>query len=139
MAFGHVRETSPGKNALFLSICLPHLLSEIPSSYWISTCYAVLSISLALCDFCSSDRRFACTFLQIPPHDGHPWCSAMTFPLSGGLGTFTLKSAPMLGTLGKARVLQRTLESGLSGRLYCTIRCLPFVTRRWRRQATEVS
>ena len=37
----------------------------------------------ALCDFCSSDQRFACTFLQIPPHDGHPWCSAMTFPLLG--------------------------------------------------------
>ena len=37
----------------------------------------------ASCDFCSSDQRFACTFLQIPPHDGHPWCSAMTFPLLG--------------------------------------------------------
>ncbi|MCI7612718.1 MAG: hypothetical protein MSS66_07005, partial [Selenomonadaceae bacterium] len=29
------------------------------------------------------DRRFAYTFLQIPPHDGHPWCSAMSFPLLG--------------------------------------------------------
>ena len=37
----------------------------------------------ASCDFCSSDQRFACTFLQIPPHGGHPWCSAMTFPLLG--------------------------------------------------------
>ncbi|WP_297020156.1 hypothetical protein, partial [uncultured Dialister sp.] len=44
-----------------------------------------------------------CTFLQIPPHDGHPWCSAMTFPLSGGLGTFILKSAPMLGAPEKER------------------------------------
>jgi hypothetical protein len=26
----------------------------------------------------------------------------MTFPLSGGLGTFTLKSAPMLGAQEKA-------------------------------------
>ena len=28
--------------------------------------------------------------LQIPPRDGHPWCSAMPFPLPGGLWTFTL-------------------------------------------------
>src|SRR5690554_6703728 len=32
---------------------------------------------------CSSDRRLAYTFLQIPPHGGHPWCSAMSFPLPG--------------------------------------------------------
>ena len=25
-----------------------------------------------VCDFCSSGQRFACSFLQIPPHDGHP-------------------------------------------------------------------
>ncbi len=37
----------------------------------------------ALCDFCSSDQRFACIFLQIPPRDGHPWCSAVSFPLPG--------------------------------------------------------
>ena len=24
-------------------------------------------------DFCTSDRNFASTFFQIPPHDGHPW------------------------------------------------------------------
>src|SRR2546430_14970808 len=24
------------------------------------------------CDFCSSNQRFACSFLQIPPRDGHP-------------------------------------------------------------------
>ena len=30
------------------------------------------------------------TFLQIPPRGGHPWCSAIPFPLSGRFGTFTL-------------------------------------------------
>mgnify|MGYP001589079749 CR=1 FL=1 len=25
-----------------------------------------------ICDSCSSGQRFACGFLQIPPHDGHP-------------------------------------------------------------------
>ena len=39
----------------------------------------------------------------------------------------------------KARVLQRTLEPGPRWRLYCTSRRLPFVARRWRRKATEVS
>ena len=36
-----------------------------------------------ICDFCPSDRRFADSFLQIPPHNGHPCCSALHFPLSG--------------------------------------------------------
>ena len=44
-----------------------------------------------LWDFCSSDRRFACTFLQILPRDRHPWCSAIFFPLPGEFGTLTLK------------------------------------------------
>ena len=29
---------------------------------------------------CSSDQHFACDFLQIPPHDGHPCRSANTSP-----------------------------------------------------------
>ncbi len=28
--------------------------------------------SCLTCRFCSSDQRFACGFLRIPPHDGHP-------------------------------------------------------------------
>ena len=36
-----------------------------------------------VCDFCSSDQRFAYSFLQILPHDRHPCCSAIHFPLSG--------------------------------------------------------
>ena len=42
-----------------------------------------LSQPSLLCDFCPSDQRFAYSFLQIPPHDGHPCCSAIHFPLSG--------------------------------------------------------
>ena len=58
----------------------------------------------ALCDFCSSDQRFACTFLQIPPHDGHPWCSAMTFPLLGQSRDFhPLECAHAGRTYKKAR------------------------------------
>lgn len=33
-----------------------------------------------VCDFCSSGQRFACGFLQIPPHDGHPCRPASSSP-----------------------------------------------------------
>ncbi len=40
-----------------------------------------------VCDFCSSSRRFACDFLQIPPHYGHPCRPADSSPCRacGGL------------------------------------------------------
>lgn len=44
----HVRETSPGKNKIFLSMCLPHLLQAIPGSIGTSTCCAALSLLTAL-------------------------------------------------------------------------------------------
>ena len=42
--------------------------------------FADLSVFQSLiCDSCSSDQRFAYSFLPIPPHDGHPCCSAIHF------------------------------------------------------------
>ena len=41
-----------------------------------------------ICDFCPSDQRFAYSFLQILPHDRHPCCSAIHFPLSGRVRDF---------------------------------------------------
>ncbi len=41
---------------------------------------------------CSSDRSFAYSFLQIPPHDGHPCCSASSSHHQGLQGTLTPKS-----------------------------------------------
>jgi hypothetical protein len=32
------------------------------------------------CGFCSSNQRFACGFLRIPPHDGHPCRPASSSP-----------------------------------------------------------
>ena len=63
----------------------------------------------ALCDFCSSDQRFACTFLQIPPHDGHPWCSAMTFPLLGQSRDFHPLECAHAGRTQKNTASIRTL------------------------------
>ena len=69
----HVRETSPGKNAVFLSIHLPHLHKLISCSYWTLTCLAALSSVCAWCDFCSSGQRFAAAFLHTPPRGGRAW------------------------------------------------------------------
>lgn len=44
---------------------------------------AYLSEPSLICDFCPSDQRFAYSFFQILPHDKHPCCSAIHFPLSG--------------------------------------------------------
>src|SRR5205823_969651 len=32
----------------------------------------LIQLARLICDSCSSDQRFACSFLQIPPRDGHP-------------------------------------------------------------------
>ena len=44
---------------------------------------SVIFAASLICDFCPSDQSFAYSFLQIPSHDGHPYCSAIHFPLSG--------------------------------------------------------
>ena len=64
---------------LFPSMHLPHLL-VLPTTFWTSVSFATLSAFPSLiCGSCSSGQRFAYSFLQIPPHDGHPCCSAMCF------------------------------------------------------------
>ena len=71
--FQSADEISLGTTHFFLSIYLPHLLQLIPSSYWTLVCMATLSLTVAWCDFCSSDQRFAATFLQIRGRPRHPW------------------------------------------------------------------
>ena len=65
--------------ALFPLIYLPHLL-VLPAIFWTSSFCADLSVFPSLiCGSCPSGQGFAYSFLQIPPHDGHPCCSAMYF------------------------------------------------------------
>lgn len=40
----------------------------------------LIQTACLICAFCSSDQRFAYSFLQIPPRDGHPCCSANDSP-----------------------------------------------------------
>src|SRR5438093_12632788 len=40
----------------------------------------LIQLARLVCGFCSSNQRFAYSFLQIPPRDGHPCCSANDSP-----------------------------------------------------------
>ena len=93
--FPSADETSLGTTHFFLSIHLPPLLQLIPSSYWSLVCIATLSLTVASCDFCSSDRRFASAFLQIPlaliivvAMKRTPLVLAVSFPLLGRIRDF---------------------------------------------------
>jgi len=68
-------QISPGKNADLHPMHPPHLPPSVPGSGRASFCLANSpTLDGLLCDFCSSGQDFAASFLQIPPHDGHP-CS----------------------------------------------------------------
>jgi hypothetical protein len=58
-----------------------------------------------VCSSCPSDRDFAYSFLQIPPHDGHPCCSANGSPLSGTIVVFHYLAITHAGHTIKARYL----------------------------------
>ena len=63
-----------------LSPHLPATSTGTSSNFWTSSLLADLSVFPSLiCGSCSSGQGFAYSFLQIPPHDGHPCCSAMYF------------------------------------------------------------
>ena len=63
-----------------LSSHLSATFTRTSSNFWTSSSFADLSVFPSLiCDFCPSDQGFAYSFLQIPPHDGHPCCSAIHF------------------------------------------------------------
>ena len=63
-----------------LSPHLPATLTGTSSNFWTSSILADLSVFPSLiCGSCSSGQGFAYSFLQIPPHDGHPCCSTMYF------------------------------------------------------------
>ena len=67
---------------LFPLIYLPHLL-VLPATFRALSLLADLPIFPSLvCGFCSSGQGFAYNFLQIPPRDGHPCCSAMCFAVA---------------------------------------------------------
>ena len=78
-ATGAAGETSPLK-ARTLSPHLSAASTGTSGNFWTSSFRADLSVFPSLlCGSCPSDQGFAYSFLQIPPHGGHPCCSAMCF------------------------------------------------------------
>ena len=72
-------ETSPVK-VRSLSLHAPAASTRTSDNFWTSVSFATLSAFPSLiCGSCPSGQRFAYSFFQIPPHDGHPCCSAMYF------------------------------------------------------------
>ena len=64
---------------LFPLIHLPHLL-VLPATFGLHLFEQTYPYFPSLiCGSCSSGQGFAYSFLQIPPHDGHPCCSTMYF------------------------------------------------------------
>ena len=72
-------EISPVK-VRTLSLHVPAAFTRTSSNFWTSVSFATLSAFPSLiCGSCPSGQRFAYSFFQIPPRDGHPCCSAMCF------------------------------------------------------------
>ncbi len=72
-------EISPVK-VRTLSLHVPAAFTRTSSNFWTSVSFATLSVFPSLlCGSCPSGQRFAYSFFQIPPRDGHPCCSAMCF------------------------------------------------------------
>ena len=76
-------ETACETSTLKVRALFPHLpatFTGTSSNFWASSLLADLPVFPSLvCGSCSSGQGFAYSFLQIPPHDGHPCCSAMYF------------------------------------------------------------
>ncbi|SEN96633.1 hypothetical protein SAMN04490369_103443, partial [Vreelandella aquamarina] len=70
-------QTSQGKTRDLPPTYPPHLLSPLPDSYGALRIIALSpGCDSLVCDFCSSGREFAFSFLQILPCGRHPCCSA---------------------------------------------------------------
>jgi len=70
-------QASQGKARDLPPIYPPHLLPHLLDSYWASSFMALSPrCGCLICGSCSSGQEFAYSFLQIPPHDEHPCCSA---------------------------------------------------------------
>lgn len=66
-----------------LSLHTPASFTRTSNNFGASVSFTTLSVFPSLvCGSCSSGQRFAYSFFQIPPHYGHPCCSAMCFVVS---------------------------------------------------------
>src|SRR6267142_3609746 len=71
----------------------------------------LIQLARLICDFCSSDQRFACGFLQIPPRDGHPCRPANDSPCRVHRRLSLPSECALPGALTKAATSRRTPKS----------------------------
>ena len=108
-------ETSPIK-VRALSPHLPATSTGTSSNLWASSLQADLPVFPSLiCGSCPSGQGFAYSFLQIPPRDGHPCCSAMCFVVAyAHLGLSPIRARPWRANLIKTCSLSKLRTSFIS-------------------------
>ena len=68
-----VRKTSPGTHTLFPSLPAAFTVNDSVQLLGFILFRKLALANCLICDFYSSGQRFAAAFLQILPHDRHPW------------------------------------------------------------------
>ena len=71
--FPCVRKTSPGTHTFFPSLPAAFTVSDSVQLLGFILRWKLALVHGLICDFYSSGQRFAAAFLQILPHDRHPW------------------------------------------------------------------
>ena len=115
-------EISPVK-VRTLSLHVPAAFTRTSSNFWTSVSFATLSVFPSLlCGSCPSGQRFAYSFFQIPPRDGHPCCSAMCFVVAyAHSGLSPVRERPCWANKNCP------LESHSKGQSLCGMRCSPYL------------
>ena len=114
-------ETACETSTLKVRTLSPHLSAtstRTSGNFWTSSLLADLSVFPSLiCDFCPSDQGFAYSFFQIPPHDGHPCCSAIHFLVAQACsGLSPVRARPW-------RANQKNRKPFLDFLSWCTVLC----------------
>ena len=98
-----------------LSPHLPATFTGTSSNFWTSSLRADLSVFPSLiCGSCPSGQGFAYSFLQIPPRDGHPCCSAMYFVVAYAYsGLSPVRARPWRANTRKDRPCRQSFKESI--------------------------
>ena len=97
----------------------------------------LIHLSDLLCASCSSAQGFAYAFLQIPPHDGHPW-PRLTVPAVGPVKSFhLLGSSHAQHTCAASRLRLRLAASPYGSRIGLPHTCTFLYIGTWFRTVIE--
>ena len=106
-----LQQISPGNAHPPSRLCPLHIRPHLPCRYWTLSLMALSSRCVCLlCGFCSSGQRFACGFLRIPPHDGHPCRPANSSPCRACRGLSPPSRCALPGAPSAKKWLQKNLS-----------------------------